>query len=105
MANWSIQRCISLYSDWFSRNAEIYGEEPSGIDKAKALMRDFVRLYRTICSIRNDANHSNNDIIIDSIKMKINELNIVLKTIKSQTPSGADHGFYITDQFNQTGTE
>ena len=90
---------ISLFSDWFSRNNEIYGNDTSGIEKAKCLIRDFVRLYRTICYIRNNANHSNNELGIETIKRNIDELNKVLKTIKQQTLSGANYSFYTDSNF------
>lgn len=91
---------VPIYSDWFSNNSEIYRDDPSGIENAKCIMRDFVRLYRTICVIRNNANHSNNEIKIETIIKRIRDLNDVLKTIKRQTLSGVNYSFYNTDQFN-----
>lgn len=91
---------VSIYSDWFSNNHEIYGDDPNGIENAKCIMRDFVRLYRTICDIRNNANHSNNDIKAETIRKRIGELNAVLKTIKRQTRPGVNYSFYNNDQFN-----
>ena len=90
---------VSMYSDWFSKNADIYGEDLSGIENAKDIMRDFVRLYRTVCDIRNNANHSNNGIKAETITKKLKELNDVLKTIKQQSLSGTNYSFYTDEKF------
>lgn len=89
---------IKVYCDWFSKNTTIYKNNLNGIKTAKKLFRDFVRSYRTICYLRNNANHSSGTIDIQKINKCIEELNQILKKIKDQSLPTASYDFYSYDE-------
>jgi len=73
---------VRIYSDWFSKNKQIFREVPDGIDKAGELMKRFICEYQKICGRRNNANHSNSSINFDTLKKQLLDFVNLLTEIK-----------------------
>lgn len=73
---------IKVCSEWYSKNAQIYNNDPEGINKAGSDIKRFLVNYRNICEFRNSANHGNDRFEFKPLKDKAFALNGDLKRIK-----------------------